>query len=65
MEQRFAISPKEAKALDTAALREAFLIEKIFAPDEIVLTLSHYDRYIAGGRHASAFNHCINQSPKI
>lgn len=49
MDNRFAISPAEAKQLDTAALRKAFLIEKVFEADTVLLTLSHYDRYIAGG----------------
>ena len=49
MDNRFAISPTEAKRMDTGLLREAFLIEKIFVPGEVHLTLTHYDRYIAGG----------------
>lgn len=49
MHNRLAISPTEAKQMDTATLRKTFLIEKIFAADEILLTLSHFDRYIAGG----------------
>jgi 4-deoxy-L-threo-5-hexosulose-uronate ketol-isomerase len=49
MDNRFAISPTEAKQMDTAALRKAFLIEKIFDADKALFTLSHYDRYIAGG----------------
>lgn len=35
--------------MDTAALRNAFLIENIFTNDTINLTLTHYDRFIAGG----------------
>lgn len=48
-ESRFAVSPKEAKQMDTAVLRENFLIESIFSAQEIKLTLSHFDRYIIGG----------------
>ncbi|MGK6350595.1 5-dehydro-4-deoxy-D-glucuronate isomerase [Parapedobacter sp. DT-150] len=48
-ESRYAIGPNEAKALDTAALRANFLIETVFADDEIQLVYTHYDRYIAGG----------------
>ncbi len=48
-ESRFAVSPKEAKQMNTAALRENFLIETIFSADEVMLTLSHFDRYITGG----------------
>lgn len=48
-ESRFAVSPKEAKQMNTVELRENFLIENIFKVDEIKLTLSHFDRFIAGG----------------
>lgn len=48
-ESRYAQSPKEVKQMDTAALRENFLIEAIFEPNCINLTLSHFDRYIVGG----------------
>ena len=48
-ESRYAQSPKEVKQMDTAALRENFLIENVFEPDQINLTLSHFDRYIVGG----------------
>ena len=50
-EVRYAVSPKETKAMDTTELREHFLIEKLFAKDEINLVYTHYDRYIAGGVH--------------
>ena len=49
MDNRLAIGPAEAKQMDTQALRKAFLIEKIFEADKVLLTLTHYDRYIAGG----------------
>lgn len=48
-ESRFAVSPKEAKQMNTAELRENFLIETLFSADEVMLTLSHFDRYITGG----------------
>ncbi|MES2829254.1 MAG: 5-dehydro-4-deoxy-D-glucuronate isomerase [Bacteroidota bacterium] len=48
-ESRYAVSPNEAKRMDTAELRNNFLIENLFVADTIKLTLSHYDRYIAGG----------------
>lgn len=48
-ESRFAVSPNEAKQMNTEILRENFLIETVFSTNEIRLTLSHYDRYIAGG----------------
>ena len=48
-ESRYAQSPKEVKQMDTASLRENFLIENIFEANQVNLTLSHFDRYIVGG----------------
>lgn len=49
MNNRYTTSPEEAAKMDTAALRNTFLIDKVFEADSIQLTLTHYDRYIAGG----------------
>ncbi|WP_316804043.1 5-dehydro-4-deoxy-D-glucuronate isomerase [Pedobacter nototheniae] len=48
-ESRYAQSPKEVKEMDTATLRENFLIENVFEANQVNLTLSHFDRYIVGG----------------
>lgn len=48
-ESRYAVSPTEAKGMDTDALRNNFLIRSIFENDKVNLTLSHFDRYIVGG----------------
>jgi 4-deoxy-L-threo-5-hexosulose-uronate ketol-isomerase len=48
-ESRYASSPNEVKQMDTARLRETFLIEKIFEADAIHWVYTHYDRYMAGG----------------
>ncbi|MBB6236782.1 4-deoxy-L-threo-5-hexosulose-uronate ketol-isomerase [Pedobacter sp. AK013] len=48
-ESRYAQSPKEVKHMDTAALRDNFLIENVFEANQVNLTLSHFDRYIVGG----------------
>ncbi len=48
-ESRYALGPKETSGLGTAELRTNFLIETVFADDEIRLVYTHYDRYIAGG----------------
>ncbi|QEC52599.1 4-deoxy-L-threo-5-hexosulose-uronate ketol-isomerase [Anseongella ginsenosidimutans] len=50
-ETRYACSPHEVKEMDTARLRENFLIEVLFEPDATRWTCSHYDRYMAGGIH--------------
>lgn len=49
MEIRYASHPNEVRAFDTARLREEFLIESLFSPNEIILTYSHVDRFIVGG----------------
>ena len=48
VETRAAVSPTEAKGMDTAALRGAFLAQGLFAPGEIRLVYTHYDRMIVG-----------------
>lgn len=49
MEQRFAVSPRETAAMNTAELREHFLIEQLFISGEITLVYTHYDRMMVGG----------------
>lgn len=46
---RHAIDPRAARALDTAELRAAFLIESLFQTGEVTLTYSHLDRLVVGG----------------
>ncbi|MEO8237254.1 MAG: 5-dehydro-4-deoxy-D-glucuronate isomerase [Flavobacterium sp.] len=45
---RYASSPEAVKKYDTQELRNEFLIDDLMQENEIVLTYSHYDRYIAG-----------------
>ena len=49
MEIRQPIHSAHAKQLDTAGLREQFLIEEMFQAGQINLTYSHIDRIIVGG----------------
>ena len=49
MQQRYHNSPKEVKGMNTAELREQFLIEEMMKPGKLCLTYSHYDRVIIGG----------------
>ncbi len=46
---RYSNHPDDSKHYDTDELRKNYLIEKVFAADEIALTYSHQDRMIAGG----------------
>ena len=47
-ETRYAVDPETAKSFDTAKLREHFHVGGLFAPGEIKLVYSHYDRLILG-----------------
>ncbi len=49
IESRHALSPREVAGMHASELRTNFLIEKVFEEDHIHLTLSFYDRFIAGG----------------
>lgn len=48
MELRTACSPRDEKYYDTKRLREEFLIDDLFLPDDIKLVYSHIDRIITG-----------------
>ena len=48
-ELRYASNPQDAKSYDTTRLRKDFLIEKVFAADEVNMVYSMYDRMIVGG----------------
>ncbi len=48
MELRTAASPKDVKFYTTQRLREEFLIEDLFRPDEVKMVYSHIDRIITG-----------------
>lgn len=48
MDIRYAGNARDVKHYDTRQLREEFLIEGLFRPNELLLTYSHVDRMIAG-----------------
>ena len=48
-ELRYAAHPEDAKHYDTARLRRDFLIERLFAEDEVNMVYSMYDRMVVGG----------------
>ena len=48
-EVRYASNPTDAKSYDTARMRKDFLIEKLFAADEVNMVYSMYDRMVVGG----------------
>ncbi|MEP6676710.1 MAG: 5-dehydro-4-deoxy-D-glucuronate isomerase [Ferruginibacter sp.] len=49
MQNKYAISPAEAKLMDTAQLRDNFLMQQLMQPDKCTLVYTHYDRMITGG----------------
>lgn len=46
---RFAIDPRAAAAMGTEELRRNFHVGGLFAPGQVNLTYTHYDRMIVGG----------------
>ena len=46
---RYAAGQRETNQMGTQALRDEFLIEKVFGTDEANWVYTHYDRYMAGG----------------
>ena len=46
---RYAVHPDHFKAMDTKQVRDAFLVDSLFEPDQIKMVYSHYDRLIVGG----------------
>jgi len=49
MQTRYESSPNETAGMNTAELRNNFLMETLFSSNQIHLTYSHYDRMILGG----------------
>lgn len=49
IDERQAAHPRDVKRYDTEALRQDFLVERLFVPGELTRTYSHYDRMIVGG----------------
>ena len=48
-ESRYASSPGEVKSMDTAQLRQNFLIDTLFVANQFRWVLSFFDRYLTGG----------------
>ena len=48
-EIRYATNPEDARHYDTARLRRDFLVERVFAADEVNMVYSMYDRMVVGG----------------
>lgn len=48
-DSRYASSPGEVKGMDTAQLRQNFLIENLFTANQFRWVLTFFDRYLTGG----------------
>ncbi|MDI6726148.1 MAG: 5-dehydro-4-deoxy-D-glucuronate isomerase [Smithellaceae bacterium] len=49
MDIRYAVHPEQMKTLDTAKIRQHFLVENLFEKDRLNMVYSHIDRIITGG----------------
>ena len=49
MDIRYSAHPKDVKRFTTQELREEFLIENLYRPDEVVAVYSHVDRMVTLG----------------
>ncbi|QFZ21008.1 5-dehydro-4-deoxy-D-glucuronate isomerase [Saccharothrix syringae] len=49
MEQRHATAPQQVPGMSTAELRRHYLVEDLFAPDEVRAVHSHHDRVVLVG----------------
>ncbi|MDR2027791.1 MAG: 5-dehydro-4-deoxy-D-glucuronate isomerase [Prevotellaceae bacterium] len=49
IEERWGTHPDDVKHYDTQKLRKEFLVEKLFARDEVLMVYTHNDRLIIGG----------------
>lgn len=51
MDIRYSTSPKDVKRYTTEELRQEFLIENLYVPDQVKATYSHVDRMVVLGIH--------------
>ena len=49
MEQRYATSPEHVPGMDTAELRERYLVQDLFVDDEVKAVYTHHDRVVLAG----------------
>ena len=49
MQQRYATSPEQVPGMDTAELRQRYLVQNLFADDQVKALYSHHDRIVLVG----------------
>lgn len=65
MEVRFQNSPKETAAMNTAEIRENFLVQDLFVNNVVKLVYSHYDRVIVGGAKPAGSTLALETHPEL
>ncbi|MGB2579477.1 4-deoxy-L-threo-5-hexosulose-uronate ketol-isomerase [Elusimicrobium simillimum] len=65
IEERWGTHPDDVKHYDTTHLRKEFLVEKVFAADEVLMTYTHNDRLIIGGAYPVKENLKLETVPLI
>jgi len=65
MEQRYATSPEHLPGMDTAELRRRFLMEDLFADDQVTAMYTHHDRMVLAGAKPVTRTLTLETSPEI
>jgi 4-deoxy-L-threo-5-hexosulose-uronate ketol-isomerase len=65
IEERWGTHPGDVKNYDTAQLRKEFLVEKLFAPDEVNMVYTHNDRLVIGGAMPAGENLPLETLPLL
>lgn len=65
MEQRYAVNPGQIVGMDTAELRDRFLITDLFVPGQVTLVYTHHDRIVLGGAVPAGAELALTGYPEI
>ncbi len=65
METRYSRDPHSFERMNTAEIRDEFLITNLFAPDEVRLVYLHMDRMIVGSAVPASHPLCLDASPGL
>ena len=65
MEQRYATSPEHLPGMDTAELRRRFLVQDLFADDQVNAVYTHHDRMVLVGAKPVTRTLTLATSPEI
>lgn len=65
MEQRYAVNPGQIVGMDTAELRDRFLVSDLFVPGQVTLVYTHHDRIVLGGAVPAGSELALTGYPEI